>query len=713
MFLYFRNLYFRTCYLLLMDVNPVFVLEGAAPELKYDTILARNAIQFKGARPKTDGVKTGKGRTRFHFVLKQCEEMLRYMGLACITGNGEAESLCAYLNEDGVKKIMKKIAKYNLKSNVQFQLVDGCISQDSDCFAYGAQVVYRNFSISTQGTQASSGGSVDVYDIRKANQNLSFGRNKIIAMALLLGCDYSEGVHGIGKESVLKLFETVSNDEVLDRLRSWRENINMFENYEKQLNDKNICTSCGHNGKIQYHTRNGCSSCKTTKGCDPFKYKNERLNIKNEVNMRNKAMINPNFPDEELIKEFKHKKDNVKNLDLKWKQPDIVRFIKFTSKFLDWEELYSFEKILPTLTRWQCRNPQLLKNKSKLKGILKPQRIKKVRNPKGVPSYEIIWSDPDECFKGLIPENQLSESNIDMEKIWSTIEPQPLVEEAYPDLVETYKQSKIKPKKVSKRKKKTVDELADKLENVSITEPKIKKSKKPKVVKKHTAAHMESLNSSLQLLTIEDSKKAKNPSYLKKALKNSCYQKTVRENTCSTPVKPSSSSSNLAFDPDLSSFGDESDLDVSDIIEDIISRRHNLNKVAEVMSLATSDPREQDHSSFFTNRDGGEDVSDIIDNIVSKKSNFVYDKISQDSSDKEGEDQDHLSFFTKNPGDAGDLFEKTFNETFKNFDSGSSDTEEYDLEDILCKKEADKKEKDGKAVRNYFNESLERLLNKY
>lgn len=57
-------MYFRTCYLLLMGVSPVFVLEGKAPELKYDTISARNAIQFKGAKPKTAGIKTGKDRTR-------------------------------------------------------------------------------------------------------------------------------------------------------------------------------------------------------------------------------------------------------------------------------------------------------------------------------------------------------------------------------------------------------------------------------------------------------------------------------------------------------------------------------------------------------------------------------------------------------------------------------------------------------------------------
>jgi flap endonuclease GEN len=85
-----------------MDVHVVFVLEGRAPELKYKTIAARNAVQFKGAKPKTDTVKVGKDRSRFNHTLKQCEEMLKLMGIACVKGEGEAEALCAYLNEDGV-----------------------------------------------------------------------------------------------------------------------------------------------------------------------------------------------------------------------------------------------------------------------------------------------------------------------------------------------------------------------------------------------------------------------------------------------------------------------------------------------------------------------------------------------------------------------------------------------------------------------------------
>lgn len=85
-----------------MDVNVVFVLEGRAPELKYKTIAARNALQFKGAKPKTDGVKTGKDRSRFNHTLKLCQDMLNLMGIACVKGEGEAEALCAHLNESGV-----------------------------------------------------------------------------------------------------------------------------------------------------------------------------------------------------------------------------------------------------------------------------------------------------------------------------------------------------------------------------------------------------------------------------------------------------------------------------------------------------------------------------------------------------------------------------------------------------------------------------------
>lgn len=209
-----RNLFFRTCYLILSGITPVFVLEGTAPVLKHQMIAKRNQIQFRGARPRKNTPdtqesasqattqdntqKASKGRTRFNYVLKQCEELIRSMGLQCVQGPGEAEAFCAHLNACG--------------------LVDGVISQDSDCFAYGARRVFRNFSLSMQGTAGSIGGSVDIYDLDFVERSIDFGRNKIIVMALLCGCDYCpEGVGGVGRDAVHKLFTIYSDAEILER----------------------------------------------------------------------------------------------------------------------------------------------------------------------------------------------------------------------------------------------------------------------------------------------------------------------------------------------------------------------------------------------------------------------------------------------------------------------------------------------------------------
>ncbi|KAK9892522.1 hypothetical protein WA026_020507 [Henosepilachna vigintioctopunctata] len=585
--MYLRNLYFRTCYLLLMDVYPIFVLEGKAPQLKYDTITARNAIQFKGAKPKTDSVKTGKDRTRFNFVLKQCQEMLNYMGLACLTGLGEAESLCAYLNQEG--------------------FVHGCISQDSDCFAYGAQIVYRNFSISSQGSHSASGGSIDVYDIRKAS-SIGFGRNKIIALALLCGCDYSDGVQGIGKDISMKFFEKYSDGDILNRMRQWRANASVFDEFERKLADKNICTSCGHHGKIQAHNKTGCKFCGTSTGCDFSKYKEERLVIKNEVNIRSKALQDENFPNEVLINEFLTSKDKITKVDIKWRQPDLVKFVNFTTKHLGWDEIYSFEKCLPILTRWQLlhySDLECLNQSHKLRGILYPEKIKKIRKPKGVPCFEIVWEDKDNNFKGLIPNSQELEIK-SMEMLWSTIEPQQLVEKAYPNLVNSFKKSASKPKRPCRVVKKLnqLDELSNSLGNISINEPTTKKAKKnsPKKNRKkeHFKKELKTKELTTNVKTLND--------YFRKAVENKFNNKSGLEYT-STPIKNCNSLSTIQWESsvNISKFMDDSDSNVSDVLDEIMSEKipncfkQKLEKMGYKISNDLESGKNDNTATFFIN----------------------------------------------------------------------------------------------------------------
>lgn len=106
------------------------MLEGVAPRLKSQVIEKRNEIQFRGVKPKeksaTHNVKENqsskgdKGRTRFNHVLKQCENLLRAMGVQCVQAPGEAEAYCAFLNNKGVcksksdKTILNFLSKYKI-----------------------------------------------------------------------------------------------------------------------------------------------------------------------------------------------------------------------------------------------------------------------------------------------------------------------------------------------------------------------------------------------------------------------------------------------------------------------------------------------------------------------------------------------------------------------------------------------------------------------
>ncbi|XP_062136830.1 flap endonuclease GEN [Drosophila sulfurigaster albostrigata] len=453
-----KNLFFRTCYLIWEQVTPVFVLEGAAPELKSKVIAKRNELQFRGVRPNQknaqpsqptgqsqgQGKAKGKGdggRSRFNHVLKQCENLLLSMGVQCVQGPGEAEAYCAFLNKHG--------------------LVDGVISQDSDCFAYGAIRVYRNFSVSTQGTQAAAGGAVDIYDMRDICAHMDFGQHKVIVMALLCGCDYCpDGIGGIGKDGVLKLFKKYKETEILKRLRSWRSEQDSYHALELRVDDKTICSNCGHIGRTQSHTKNGCSVCRTHQGCDESLWKEQRLSIKAELMLRKKALTDVSFPNEEIISEFLSEPAKVPNLNLDWQQPNLVKFVKQIGHLLQWPEIYCVQKFFPILTRWQVQQQTFHKT-----CFLQPKEIIKKRVVKGVPSLEVAWDDTRNCLVGLIPQEQIDEFSLEhpkgIEELYYTIEPLEMLQEAFPDLVAAFLKSKEKPPKPAKKAGRKKNEKSD------------------------------------------------------------------------------------------------------------------------------------------------------------------------------------------------------------------------------------------------------------
>ncbi|XP_076668330.1 XPG-like endonuclease [Andrena cerasifolii] len=425
--MYLRNLYFRTAFLLMQGISPVFVLEGKAPTLKHNTIAKRNEIRHGFRERKT--VKKG-GRSQFNRILNECREMLKYMGLACVQGQGEAEAMCAYLNEDG--------------------LVDGCISQDSDCFLYGAKVVYRNFCTSAQGNRGGTGGAVDKYTMEKIVRLLNLGRNKMIALALLCGCDYNDGLNGVGKEAALKLFKIVNDEGILERIKSWKTD-NTLDQREAEILCSNVCSSCGHSGKVQKHTKSGCVDCGTVIKCNDS-YREKRALILNEITLRKKALLIEDFPNQELLDEFLVRKDSVpKRIDLQWKQPQMNKLIDFLERHLSWDPQYAFEKVFSLVTRWQLVHlPDIsVADRLLMPDLFVPEAIKKIRNIRSVASYEIIWkTDHDVVVKlkeCIAMDAKNDDDNVDVLSELTSIEPQSTVLKCYPELVEAFENAR-KPK---------------------------------------------------------------------------------------------------------------------------------------------------------------------------------------------------------------------------------------------------------------------------
>lgn len=429
--LYLRNLFFRTVYLLLAEINPIFVLEGDAPELKRDVMATRNAVQFRGAAPRSEKACSSEklpnvSRKRFKNVLKECETLLKSMGVICLKGSGEAEATCAQLNAEG--------------------FVDAVVSQDSDCFAYGAKRVYRNFSVSSSAGGGAMQGSVDCYDAEKLYKSNGFGRNKMVALALLCGCDYVVGACGSSITTAVQFLHTVADDDVIPRLLSWVSDPDCYERRARWASAPGRCDRCGHVGRT--HLRNGCPVCATDRGCNDLGHKSKVAEAKRELSLRSRALSSGVlFPEPRVMKEFlKPTIEKIELDSLKTPVPSLIQFVKLMVKKLDWSERYCVEKFLPLLTKFhlQERVPSR---------TVQPIRIKKKRNPRGVPSYEVVWADVNGVYEALIPDDQFEEDE-DPSVVWTSTERQDLMRQFYPKIVEAFEESIKKPLKAKKSRTK-------------------------------------------------------------------------------------------------------------------------------------------------------------------------------------------------------------------------------------------------------------------
>jgi DNA excision repair protein ERCC-5 len=106
----------------------------------------------------------------------ECQELLALFGLPFLVAPAEAEAQAAALDAAG--------------------LVDGVVTDDNDAFLFGARRVYRNIF---EGQRY-----VEEYRADELAAELGLSRERLVALALLLGSDYTPGVAGVGVVNALE-----------------------------------------------------------------------------------------------------------------------------------------------------------------------------------------------------------------------------------------------------------------------------------------------------------------------------------------------------------------------------------------------------------------------------------------------------------------------------------------------------------------------------
>jgi len=120
-----------------------------------------------------------------HDDVESCKILLDLFGIKYIQAECEAESLIAML----------------CKNN----LIDGCISEDSDFLANGGSLLLRNFS--------SDKNTIEEYCLKGILDCLDFSYEKFLDFCILCGSDYTPKINGLGPITAYKIMNKCTNIE--------------------------------------------------------------------------------------------------------------------------------------------------------------------------------------------------------------------------------------------------------------------------------------------------------------------------------------------------------------------------------------------------------------------------------------------------------------------------------------------------------------------
>ncbi|XP_016480502.2 flap endonuclease GEN-like 1 isoform X1 [Nicotiana tabacum] len=500
-----RLTFFRTINLFSkFGAFPVFVADGTASPLKSQARIARffraSGIKLSSLPAAEEGISIERNKA-FQKCEQECVELLELLGVPVLKAKGEAEALCAQLNQEGQ--------------------VDACITADSDAFLFGAKCVIKNI-------QPNSKEPLEFYHMSDIESGLGLRRNHLIAISLLVGDDHNLiGVPGIGLETALRFVKSFSEDEILSRLQEigrgdvqvLQRDVNLDCNYipgsdESPWKTKvQHCSFCGHPGSKKAHHKFACQDCSSTanegciqkpsgfkcncSSCDlDNKEKEQKRNENWQIKVCRMIASEQNFPNNEITEMYlnKHQQSADGDYHLTWSSPKTDMLVDYLAYYQHWEPSYTRQRMLPMLSTIFLRDVASNSKDQLLCGQYEFDSIQRVKTRFGHQLYVINWKKTtremsneicipsenpdmeqelriaDDGSKDLLDEPEVLQIHIkDGCSFLSTEEDMELVQSAFPEKVSQFLRDKELKETKSSRKRSVKPENSESPRGVQLS----------------------------------------------------------------------------------------------------------------------------------------------------------------------------------------------------------------------------------------------------
>ncbi|KAF1804753.1 FEN-1 endonuclease Rad2 [Mucor lusitanicus] len=186
------GMFYRTVRMVDHGIKPVYVFDGKPPTLKSGELAKRKARKEEAQIKMDEATELGNQEDINRFSKRtvkvtpqhndECKELLRVMGIPYVEAPCEAEAQCAELAKSGK--------------------VFAAASEDMDTLTFGTPVLLRHLTFSEARKMP-----IDEVNLEKALEGLELTMAEFIDLCILMGCDYTETIKGVGPKNAYNLIK--------------------------------------------------------------------------------------------------------------------------------------------------------------------------------------------------------------------------------------------------------------------------------------------------------------------------------------------------------------------------------------------------------------------------------------------------------------------------------------------------------------------------